>query len=75
MVMNRRVIAEHAPNLFAIIGFYDGDDPPLTMTIQDVDGNPATYYRVRSTPRWIVYRRAITGSGGATGVYPPRELG
>ena len=70
-----RIIAEHAPNLFAIIGFYNGDDPPLTMTVQDVDGNPVTYYRARSTSRWIVYRRAIHGSGRVAGVYPPGELG
>ena len=59
-----RVVAQHAPNLFAIVGLFDPDGLPSST---EFDGE--TYYRAESHDHWILYKRAVTG-WGKTGLTP-----
>ena len=72
-----RVIVEHAPNLFAIIGLHDEAECAQMLTMVDAEKIPHTYYRARSTPRWVLYRAAVSGWGaGQPGdTRPPFESG
>ena len=55
-----RIVAEHSPSRFAILGLCREDEAPPEMFV-----NGTTYYRAKSTPRWILYRAAISGWGAA----------
>ena len=58
-----RVVVEHTPQLFAILGLHDETACEPTLTLLDADGRPHTYYRTRSTPRWVLYRAAVSSIG------------
>lgn len=52
-----RVVAQHQPNLFAILGLHDLDAEPLPKTLpSDVMGT--TYYKAEAHDRWVLYKRA-----------------
>ncbi len=60
-----RIVAEHAPNLFAIVGWFDQtDDLPATLEL-DALGTRATYYKSIVKQHFVLYRRAISGWGAA----------
>lgn len=53
-----RVVAQHAPNLFAILGLFR--ETELTPTIAL---GTRTYYRAESKVHYVLYRAAISGHG------------
>jgi len=55
-----RVVVEHSPELFVILGLCREDEAPPEMFVRG-----RTYYRARSTPRWVLYRAALSGGGAA----------
>jgi hypothetical protein len=59
--MDRRIVVQHDPNCFAIIGLYDDVDGPPPAVLK-VNGEP-TYYLVQTKDQYALYKRAITGSG------------
>jgi len=58
-----RVVVEHHPDLFSILGYVDEAQLNSSLSLVGRDGVPHTYYRSRSTTRWVLYRAAITGHG------------
>lgn len=60
-----RIVAEHAPNLFAIFGAIDTpEEAPATVEL-DALGVRATYYKAVVKNHFILYRRALSGWGAA----------
>lgn len=57
-----RVVAQHAPNLYAILGLFPNDAETLAPTIAI---NGLTYYRAESHDRWVLYKAALSGWGAA----------
>lgn len=57
-----RVVIEHHPKLYAILGLSEEDKCPKTLGI---DGR--TFYRAKSTGRWVLYRGAVSGHGDYSG--------
>lgn len=57
-----RVVIEHAENYFAILGLVEEKECLPTLVLQE-----RTFYRVKSTPRWVLYRGAISGYGDNQG--------
>lgn len=55
-----RVVAQHAPNLFAILGFIEPDECPIELTVNDL-----TYYKAERHERWVLYKAALSGWGAA----------
>lgn len=55
-----RVVAQHSPSLFAILGLFPEEQ--LTSTI-NLDG--LTYYRAQSKHHYVLYKAAISGWGAA----------
>lgn len=53
-----RVVLQYSPTLFGIAGLYD--DAACHQTVHE---NGQTFYRARSTPRWILYRHTVKGWG------------
>jgi hypothetical protein len=53
-----RVVAEHAANLFAILGIFPETELTPTLTIKG-----RTYYRACSKEHYVLYRAAISGHG------------
>jgi hypothetical protein len=61
-----RVVVRHAPNLYAIVGLAEDADCPQTLAQTASDGSPHTFFRVHSTPRWVLYHEAMADGGGHT---------
>jgi hypothetical protein len=61
-----RVVVRHAPNLYAIVGLAEDVECPQTLTTPDSEGASHTFFRVKSTPRWVLYHAAVEGHGGNT---------
>lgn len=59
----RRVVVKHSPSLFEIAGL--GTDAETAA--QSFTRNDVTYYRAQSTPRWVLFRRAVKGHGESGG--------
>ncbi len=61
-----RVMVEHSPKLFEIIGWYDAPsltgEAPLPPTIES---SGQTFYRVLTKPTYVLYRAAISGWGAS----------
>ncbi len=57
-----RVMIEHTPRHFALFGMVPVEDCHPVIGLPDAEGDRHTYYRVRSTPRWVFYRPAIVGA-------------
>jgi hypothetical protein len=54
-----RVVVEHIPNQqYAILGLATDAE---CLPVLQVGG--ITFYRAQSTPRWVLYKRAIAGWG------------
>ena len=47
-----RVVAQHAPALYAILGIFSEEDCLLTLTLDD-----ETYDLAARYPKWVLYRR------------------
>jgi len=62
-----RMVLESSPSLYYIVGLCE--DAEALASFQ-YDG--ATYYRSRSTPRWVLYKAAISGWGELK-VLDPRQ--
>ena len=58
-----RVVVRHEPNLYAILGFAEDSECEPTLTANDSAGVSHTFYRVKSTPRWVLYHKAVSNSG------------
>ena len=57
-----RVVAEHTPTMFAILGLTQEADCLPTYELTDTDGSPATYYRALTKPGfYVLYKRALQG--------------
>lgn len=54
-----RVIAQDSPSLYRFLGLVD--ERHCTQTIS-IPGRDATYYRDKSTPKWVLYKAAIQGT-------------
>lgn len=54
-----RVVVQHAPNLFAILGLFD-PELPATLTM-----NGKTFYRAEVKDHYVLYRAALSGWGAA----------
>lgn len=54
-----RVVAQHSPSLFVILGLAELAECPLTMVVQD-----RTYYKAESYDHYVLYKAAISGHGG-----------
>lgn len=63
-----RVVVEHTPALFAILGLYD-DNLPQTLTI---DGQ--TFYRAETHDHYVLYKAALSGWGAAGQPNDPRPV-
>lgn len=60
-----RIVLQHLPNLYGIMPgavLDKPEDAPPELAMNH-DGTMKVYYRVRSTERWVLYRRAMTGYG------------
>lgn len=57
-----RVVAEHSPALFAILGVFPGGVETLAGTLELEGG---TYYKAEVKTHYVLYRRAISGWGAA----------
>lgn len=57
-----RVVAQHAPNLYAILGVFPANAETLAPTIA-LDGR--TYYRAETHDHWVLYKAALSGWGAA----------
>ncbi len=55
-----RLVFEHSPELYSMCGHDEAIDGPIPQTCT-VNGD--TFYRVESTPRWILFRQAVKGHG------------
>lgn len=64
-----RVVAEHEPNLYGMLGFYPEPLCDKTMQLTGPDGVPHTYYRAKSTRTYVLYKAALTGGGAAGGKF------
>lgn len=53
-----RVMVEDSPSFFRLFAMIPVDDCLPVLQIEEY-----TYYRHRSTPRWVWYKAAISGSG------------
>lgn len=58
-----RVVVQHTPHLYAMLGLHDLDACPSTLQFDDSE---RTFYRAQSTPRWVLYKPAVQGHGEAT---------
>lgn len=68
-----RVVAQHSPNVYAIVGLFDEEN--LTPTVQ-LEG--VTYYRAETHVHFVLYKAAISGWGskhdhGGTMMPDPRQ--
>ena len=54
-----RIVAQHAPNLFAILGLFDESEAEATAIRIDDEA----YYRAETHDHWVLFKRAITGQG------------
>lgn len=63
MALQVRVVIEHAPTFYEILGLMPESDCPPILQVQ---GHDTTFYRARSTPRWVLYRAAVKGHGERT---------
>lgn len=59
----RRVVVEHSPALLEIIGL--GTDAETGAISFERGGT--TYYRARSTDRWVLFKQAVKGHGESGG--------
>ena len=59
-----RVVIRHEPNLYAIIGLAEDSDCAPSFTQTDSEGTEHTFFRFKSTPRWVLYHAAVSGAGG-----------
>ncbi len=57
-----RVMVEHTPSIFALFGMVPLDECHPVLELPDADGERHTYYRARSTVRWVYYKPAIVGA-------------
>lgn len=57
-----RVVIEHGPNLFAILGLAEEKKCAREIGIEG-----RTFYRTKSTDRWVLYRGAVSGHGDYSG--------
>lgn len=55
-----RVVVEHAPTFYEILGVVAATDCPVVLQIP---GHDTTFYRAQSTPRWVLYKAAVRGHG------------
>ncbi len=55
-----RVVVEHSPAFYEILGVMVDTDCPPTLQVRGYD---TTFYRCQSTPRWVLYRAAVKGHG------------
>jgi hypothetical protein len=55
-----RVVVEHSPSLYTLLGLMLLTDCPPVLQVR---GHDSTFYRVESNDRWVLYRAAITGWG------------
>jgi hypothetical protein len=58
-------MTEDTPEFYRLVGVYPEEQCEAILQLADKDGVPHTYYRARSTPRWVLYRRALSGWGAA----------
>jgi hypothetical protein len=64
----KRVVLQHQPNLYAIVGIHDDAEPWLTGTSVLIGDD--TFYRAESHDHYILLKRAVTGGGA---VMDPRQ--
>lgn len=57
-----RVVAQHSPTLFEILGVFPGADDTLVPAIE-IDGE--TYYKSDVKNHYALYKRALSGWGAA----------
>lgn len=55
-----RVVVEHSPAHYEILGLMLESDCPPSLRIA---GHDVTFYRSQSTPRWVLYKQAVKGWG------------
>lgn len=53
-----RVVAQHSPSLFAILGLAEEHELPPQMK---VEGHDTTYYRAETHDHYVLYKAAISG--------------
>lgn len=63
-----RVVLQHSPTLYEIVGLFDAETTKPTLTYGD---EKRTYYHTQSTDRWQLYVAAVTGHGAAA--FDPRQ--
>jgi hypothetical protein len=64
-----RVFVQHTSGLFGLLGIW-----PLSECSPTLELDHHTYYRSKSTPRWVFYRRAVSGHGELVGGrFDPRQ--
>lgn len=61
-----RVVVRHDPKIYAIIGLAEEADCPQTLSQTDSAGTSHTFFRFKSTPRWVLYHAAVSGHGENT---------
>ncbi len=61
-----RVVIRHEPNLYAIIGLAEESDCASSFTQKSSKGVERTFFRFKSTPRWVLYHAAVSGTGENT---------
>lgn len=64
-----RVVVQHSPSLYAILGAYPVDSEFLTLTLK-MDGQ--TFYRAETHDTYVLYRAALSG-WGAGGTFDSRQ--
>lgn len=64
-----RVVAQHSPALFAILGVFPESETTLAPTIK-IDGQ--TYYRTETHHHYVLYKAALSGWGAAGRPNDPR---
>lgn len=58
--MHVRVVVEHSPTFYEVLGLMAPADCPAVL---EIPGYGTTFYRTASTPRWVLYKKAIQGHG------------
>ena len=65
--MLKRVVLQHTPKIFALVGIHDDAEPWLAGTQVEISGK--TYFRAETHDHYILLKAAVEGWGGTT--YPP----
>jgi hypothetical protein len=56
-----RVVAQHAPNLFGLLGLMNSEECPSVIVVE----GRGTYYRAETHDHYILYKAALSGWGAA----------